>query len=358
MGSIFREEGAKVFSIDYIPERTPHREEEIEELGRYLVNTFERGDFRPPILIGPSGTGKTLAVIKSLERLRNNPIYGPHIITNIINTMITNSTYAVVKSIVSLLYPVPERGLSISDLLKKLESELVATDRKYVVCLDDADDIIRRDKGRIVYLLTRINEAVGEDLIYPIFVVRDYKTILTLPDYIRSKVGGLIMKFYPYTRDQLRDIITERVERGLKPETITSNAIETAAIISERIYGGNAREMINLIYRSAIYAEKVDAPYIDAEIIRETFYYTFYNNIVEPLTYPHKEVMRILTSTVDRDRYIVTDNDVEEIHSRVMDQGLTYIHVRKILADLAEKYGYLLLEDDLKHVFIPRRIFQ
>jgi len=255
-------------------------------------------------------------VIKSLERLRNNPIYGPHIITNIINTMITNSTYAVVKSIVSLLYPVPERGLSISDLLKKLESELVATDRKYVVCLDDADDIIRRDKGRIVYLLTRINEAVGEDLIYPIFVVRDYKTILTLPDYIRSKVGGLIMKFYPYTRDQLRDIITERVERGLKPETITSNAIETAAIISERIYGGNAREMINLIYRSAIYADKVDASYIDAEIIRETFYYTFYNNIVEPLTYPHKEVMRILTSTVDRDRYIVTDNDVEEIHSQ------------------------------------------
>ncbi len=358
MGGIFREDGATVFSIDYVPEKTPHREEEIEELGGYLVTTFERGDFRPPILIGPSGTGKTLVVIKSLERLRNNPMYGPHIITNIVNTMITNSTYAVIKNIVSLLSPVPERGLSISDLLKRLESELVATGRKYVVCLDDADDIIRRDKGRIVYLLTRINEAIGEGLIYPIFVVRDYKTILALPDYIKSKVGGLMMKFNPYTRDQLKDIIAERIEKGLEPEAITSNAIETAAIISERIYGGNAREMINLIYRSAIYAEKIEAPYIDAEIVRETFYYTFYNNIVEPLGYPHREVMKILTMTVDRDRYIVTDKDVEEIHSRVMNQGLTYIHVRKILTDLAEKHGYLLLEDDFKHVFIPRRIFQ
>ncbi len=358
MQTIFREEGAKVFSIDYIPERTPYREDVIDDLYNYLLNAIETGEYRPVVIVGPSGTGKTMVISKVINRITEDDYLSQKATAAVINTTIANSIYAVIKKITGFLTPIPERGLSISDILRRLETSLTTRGLKYIIGLDDADEMMKKEKGKLVYLLTRLGEEMGEQILYPIFIIRDTKLLRALPDHIKSKIGGPIYRFSPYKRGQLIEIIQERIDKGLKPDTVSKHAVEVAAINTEVIYGGNAREMINLIYRSALYAERQGLRKIDAETIREVFFYTFYNNVVREIRHPiKKEIMKMICRAVPRDEYLINEKILGEIYGEAEKLGMKKKEVESVMRKLAVEDGYLLKEDRYLHTLIPRTLF-
>jgi len=144
---------------------------------------------------------------------------------------------------------------------------------RYIVALDDSDELIRKEEGRIIEILTRIEEEYNARLIYPIIVLRDLYPILGLSSHIKSKIGGLTLEFKPYNWRELKDIVQERIELGLRPGSISANSVELAAYISDYIYGGNAREMINLIFRGGVIAESHHDSKVICEHIRQAFYW-------------------------------------------------------------------------------------
>jgi len=102
-------------------------------------------------------------------------------------------------------------GKSQDEIIDRLYNVLKMRDQRYLVALDDSDDLIRRDGGKIIELLTRIEEEYGERLIYPIIIVRNMAPIYSLSNHIRSKIDGPKIEFKPYNWRELIDIIEERI---------------------------------------------------------------------------------------------------------------------------------------------------
>ena len=356
MGKIFREGGEGYFSLEYLPERTPYREEHVKELYSYLTNEIRTGSFRPPILIGPSGTGKTTVVNKTLQYLTNKE---ENVLTRNFNMMLVNSSYSAIRNICSFVTPVPERGLSLNEIIEKLYGTLEMEDSIYVIGLDDVDELLRKERGRILEILTRINEDYGEYRVFPIVVVRSIKPIYVLPDHIRSKIGGLTLNFEPYNSHELVEIVKERIEKGLKENSISYNAVEAAAIISERIYGGNAREMINLIYKSALYCERRYLEYITVEVIRKVFFHEYYKHIKQDIKDRVKaNILKMIIMASKEDSYIITKNEIDTIINEINSSyGYGREEILKHIEELINR-GYLLEKDgNILQLFFPKDLF-
>jgi len=271
LSRIFKPEARKIFGISYLPNKTPHREEEIKLLFRWIKSGIDTDTYRIPVIYGPSGTGKTMVVRKTLDKLKS--IYKGDIEINIINSLAANTTYSALKNIGKMITDIPERGLSISEIIRRVYDVLSMRNIRYIVALDDADELIRKEEGRIIEILTRIEEEYNMRLIYPVIILRNLHPIIGLAGHIKSKIGGLTLEFKPYNWRELKDIIQERIELGFYPDSISINAIDLAAYISDYIYGGNAREMINLIFRGGIIAETHHDTKVICEHIRQAFYW-------------------------------------------------------------------------------------
>lgn len=356
MGKIFREGGERYFSLEYLPDRTPYREEHVKELYSYLTSEIKAGSFRPPILIGPSGTGKTTVVNKTLQHITNKE---NNLLARNFNMMLVNSSYSAIRNICSFVTPIPERGLSLDEIIEKLYGILEMEDSIYIVGLDDVDELLRREKGRILEILTRINEDYGEYRVFPVIVVRSMKPIYVLPDHIRSKIGGLTLTFEPYNSHELIEIMKERIEKGLKENSISTNAVEAAAIISEKIYGGNAREMINLIYKSALYCERRNLEYITVEIIRKVFFHEYYRYIKKDIKDKVKaNILKTIITASEEDSYIISKNEVDKVIKDLSSSyGYEIEEIQKHIEELINR-GYLLEKDgNIIQLFFPKDLY-
>lgn len=355
MGKIFKTGGEKFFSLEYIPEKTPYREYHINELYSYLISEIEAGSFRPPILLGPSGTGKTTVVNKTLQLIGMKL---GNITARNFNMMLVNSTYSAIRMICSFTTPIPERGLSLNEIIERLYGTLEMDNAIYIVGLDDVDELLRRERGRILEILTRVNEDYGVYRVFPIIVVRNIRPLYILPDHIKSKIGGITLNFDPYNSTELIEIVQERIERGLNENSITQNAIKASAIISEKIYGGNAREMINLIYKSSLYCEKKNIRPVTVEIVRKVFFHEYYKYVKQDVRdRVRTNILSAIIFSLDEDSYIIGDEKlnkiINEIHKRY---GYKKEEIIKNVNDLIGR-GYLAeKEGKVLQIFLPKDI--
>ncbi|HIE36568.1 TPA: hypothetical protein EYP83_00240 [Candidatus Geothermarchaeota archaeon] len=356
MGKIFREGGERFFSLEYIPEKTPYREHHINELYSYLDNEIKSGSFRPPILLGPSGTGKTTVVNKTLKLIG---MKWDKIITRNFNMMLVNSTYSAIRMICSFTTPIPDRGLSLNEIIERLYGTLEMDDSIYIVGLDDVDELLRRERGRILEILTRVNEDYGVYRVFPIVVVRNIKPLYVLPDHIKSKIGGITINFNPYSSKELIEIVNERIEKGLNEDSITQNAINVSAIISEKIYGGNAREMINLIYKSSLYCEKKNIRRVTVETIRKVFFHEYYKHVKQDIRDTVKtNILSTIILSLDEDSYIIEDDRLDDIITEIHERyGYKKEEIIKNIRELIGR-GYLAeKEGRILQIYLPKDIF-
>ncbi len=273
MSLIFKENGLIVFDPTYIPEKIPHRESQFNTIIESLENGIKYNVFSIPIIYGFSGTGKTTVVKKALIYLKEK--YSREILTCYINAATTSKSYIAIQKMIENVTPVPYRGLSADEMIHKLYEVLDIRNVKYIVAIDDADELIRRERGKIIDILSRIEEMYGRRLIYPVFILRDISVINGLAPYIRSKLGGPKIKFEPYNKTELIDISMERIQKGFKDNAISNNAIDACAYAVEKYFYGNARELINLLYKAGKIAEYLGHSRITTEIIRHALYDSF-----------------------------------------------------------------------------------
>lgn len=272
MARIFKEGGELVFDPSYLPDSLPHREQQMAILRDSIEGAILKAAHTTPILYGPSGTGKT-SVLRAILR----EVEGRYkkVMCTLINATIHSKTYVAIQRISSKVIPVPERGFSAEELLLKLYDRLDMEDVQYVVGIDDADELIRRERGKLLEVLTRVEENYGQRLIHPIVVLRNLEILNGLPPHITSKLGGLAIEFPRYNKRQLKDILAERIEKGINEGRITGNAVECASFATDLIYKGNARELINLTLRAGKIAEYLNDEEIKAEHVRQALFESY-----------------------------------------------------------------------------------
>lgn len=270
---IFKDE-SKLFP-EYVPPYLPHREEQIKKLVFFFKGLLERSSytFYRAICHGPVGTGKTV-VARFFGKLIEEEAKKKGISLSFIhlNCQIERTYFMIVSKIAESLIPgVPKRGFSPRQYIEWIMDHLEAEDMKILLCLDEADYLIRNDPSAL-YDLTRIPEIGNyKPRISLLLIMRDLALLKSLSQSISSTLQSNNIKFEPYTSNQIKTILEERVEEAFEEKAVSEDIIEEISIKAGIDKGGkgDARFALELLWRAGKIAEMKDSNMIKPEHLRE-----------------------------------------------------------------------------------------
>ncbi|PCN50557.1 hypothetical protein B6U99_03735 [Candidatus Geothermarchaeota archaeon ex4572_27] len=271
-GRIFRRNGRYYLSFSYLPPRLPHREEELRTLLDSVKPLVEGRveEYSTPVVYGPTGVGKTTTVRKMIEvlkRLRARV----SLTVCLVNCGVEQRPFNVVQRVSQEVLEGSIRGYSYEEAIGMINDALELRDEYLLLVLDEVDELLRVDRGRLLYVISRLDEEARSRRIFPLIVARRYESILDLPQHIRGKIAGPTLYFKPYTREQMRDIVMDRVSMAIAPNAITENAIEAISFIAANVDGGDARSAISLLLNGGNLAEQSGDPAINVEHVRRAY---------------------------------------------------------------------------------------
>jgi cell division control protein 6 len=143
-------------------------------------------------------------------------------------------------------------------------------DEAYVILtLDEFDTLIEKEGSEAVYTLTRLQEmrAGKPQRLSLISIMRDLKAAERLDASARSTLQRNVIRLERYPKDQLVDILSDRVAMAFEPSAVPEDVVDLVAelAVSE---SGNARFAIELLWRAGKYADAEDAGEVAPECVR------------------------------------------------------------------------------------------
>ncbi len=271
--SVFKDE-AKL-DINYVPSRLPHREKEhrlLMEFFSFLLRFPERMAQRV-IITGEVGTGKTAlaqrfgARISSEANKRRVNLRYVHINCR----EFRGKLFLVLQHALALFRPnFPRRGYSSEEILGSLVQVLDEENAYMILALDEFDSFIDQEGSEAVYKLTRMQEMRADkpQRISLIGIMRDLGKTEQLDTSARSTLQHNVIRLELYSKDQLIDILNDRVEIAFEPLTVPEDVVDLAAelAVSE---SGNARFAIELLWRAGKYTDAEDLSTVAPECVRK-----------------------------------------------------------------------------------------
>jgi cell division control protein 6 len=279
--SVFEDETK--LDINYVPHRLPHRDEEMRLLMEFFnfALHFPEKMAQRVVITGNVGTGKTVLsqrfgvdISRAAEQRGINLRY-----VHVNCREYRGSLFLIVHHVVSFFHPnFPKRGFSAEELLRILLQVLDEKDAYVILTLDEFESLVEREGAEAVYKLTRLQEVrLGKpQRISIICILRNLKIIDRLDASTRSTLQFNVINLEGYSKQQLIDILNDRVSLAFKPLTVPE---DTVSLIAELAFseGGNARFGIELLWRAGKYADTSDLGAVTPECVRKaaSSIYTF-----------------------------------------------------------------------------------
>ncbi len=262
---------------DYLPDRLPHREKELEQLAMYfrgLVTEPGAVSLRA-LIVGPIGVGKTtLARRFAYDFAASAQKRGIKVKVVDINCHAARTLYAVVTSMASQLgIPLPRRGYSPREVFETVHDELEQQDAHAIVILDEFDYFIETSGSDAVYFLIRVYDEYPhyKRRIHYILIMRDLSHV----NMVNQATAGYLMKniitLRGYTVAQLYDILSYRAELAFNPGTVGDEVLKYIAELTG-IDGqgeGNARQALQILALAGDFADKEGAGRVTIEHVRK-----------------------------------------------------------------------------------------
>lgn len=270
--SVFKNE-AKL-DINYIPEKLPHREREhrlLMEFFSFVTRCPERMAQRV-IITGDVGTGKTVlahhfgASITSEANKRAVKLRYAHVNCR----EKRGSLLPIVHQVITFFRPkYPARGYSEEEVLSTLMQILDEENITMILALDEFDSLIENEGSNAVYKLTRLQEMrQGKpQRLSLVFIVRDLKSIDQIDASAKSTLQNNIINLERYGKQQLIDILNDRVAMAFELGTVEEDVVDLIAELSFK-ETGNARFGIELLWRAGKYADAQDSQVMEPECVR------------------------------------------------------------------------------------------
>jgi cell division control protein 6 len=293
--TLFRD--PEVFEIDYVPEQFNHRETQMRELAFQIQPGLRGGRPLNSICRGLPGTGKTTSVRKLFAEIEETtkkliPIY--------INCQIDNTKFAIFSQIYRKLsgHLPPASGTSFKQVFDAIARLLLKEETVLLVCLDDANYLLyENEMNRVLYSLLRSHEAYPGTRSGVIVIISDMDVDLSRA--VDARVSSVFrpseIYFPPYSSEEVRYIIQERVMQGLYPGSLSEEMFEL--VVEQTQKSGDLRVGIDLLKRAALNAERRASRSIDYEDICRAYDVSKYLHLsysVKSLKDEEKRVLRIL----------------------------------------------------------------
>ena len=270
--SVFKDESK--LDINYVPYRLPHRNRELRLLTEFFSFLLHNpgGMTQRVLIIGRIGTGKTvlaqrfgLNVKREAEKLGIKLQY-----VHVNCREYRGSLFLILHKAVSIFHPnFPKRGYSAEELLQILMQVLDEQDTHLILTLDEFESLIEREGSEAVYKLTRLQETrVNKpQRLSLICILRKTEILEKLDESTRSTLQSNIIKLEQYSKNQLEDILKDRVNLAFNPSAVPEDVVSLIADIASS--EGNARLSIELLWRAGKYADLEKLDVVTAECVRK-----------------------------------------------------------------------------------------
>jgi len=255
--------------FDYVPEELPHRAEQLRKLARMfkpLLNSISQN----AVIRGPVGTGKTVIAKKFCNSFVNIARKQAKIVEYVHINCRKRSTDAMV--LIGILnhfdQRFPDRGFSVQEMLQILHKHLQRRDAQLLLVLDEADALLKKSGSNLIYNLTRFtDEAIKVGNLVSIIMISQKDVLSNLDQAALStfkRSNTIILN--RYTRDELYDIVDQRVKLAFHNNTVSKESIDLIADIASE--WGDARFAIEILWKSGMYADEHHVQFVIPEHVR------------------------------------------------------------------------------------------
>jgi len=335
----------------YIPEILLHREKEINDLASVLVVAL-RGETPSNVFIyGKTGTGKT-AVTKFVgqELLKKGKETDKNINFVHINCEIVDTQYRLLQNITNHFINewserIPFTGWPTDEVYTKLK-QLVDKDGGVTVIILDEVDKLKGDEA--LYNLSRLNNYLKKAKISMVGISNDLKFTEFLDPRVKSSLGEENMIFPPYDAGELQDILKQRIDIALKPDSIDNDVVPLCSALAAQEHG-DARRALDLLRISAELAERNESRKITKRFVRLAQNKIEIDRIIEVVRTLPTQSKQILLAILLQERHdnktggagAITTGEVYEIYKDLCKKTRTDALTQRRVADLISELDML-----------------
>jgi cell division control protein 6 len=266
--SVFKDQ--RTLSFDYVPQKLVHREAQMKKLVMLYRPVVESNLSQNAVLTGSVGTGKTATAKRFCTDLKDFAEKQQKAVDWVlVNCRQRNSESSAVLHVVNHFQPnFPDRGFSITEMLRILRKDLEKRKVHLVIILDEADVLLKKAGPDIIYKLTRFDEEKvdGRELVSLMLISQ--KNIFDMLDASSTSTFKRtnVVEFGKYSSDELGDIVKTRAELALHDGAIDDDAINLIAEVSSE--WGDARFAIEILEKAGMLADEESAGKISVEHVR------------------------------------------------------------------------------------------
>jgi len=266
--SVFKDQ--RTLSFDYVPQKLVHREAQMKKLVMLYRPVVESNLSQNAVLTGSVGTGKTATAKRFCTDLKDFAEKQQKAVDWVlVNCRQRNSESSAVLHVVNHFQPnFPDRGFSITEMLRILRKDLEKRKVHLVIVLDEADMLLKKAGPDIIYKLTRFGEEKvdGRELVSLMLISQ--KNIFDLLDASSTSTFKRtnVVEFGKYSSDELGDIVKTRAELAFHDGAIDDDAITLIAEVSSE--WGDARFAIEILEKAGMLADEESAGKISVEHVR------------------------------------------------------------------------------------------
>jgi len=335
----------------YTPDILPHREREISNLASVLVPALRDETPSNVFIYGKTGTGKT-AVTKFVgnELLKKGGETNKKVNFIYINCEVVDTQYRLLQNIANHFIDdwserIPFTGWPTDEVYAKLKQMIEKEGGVAVIILDEVDKL----KGdEALYNLSRINSDLKRARVSIVGLSNDLKFTEFLDPRVKSSLGEENMIFPPYDAGELQDILNQRVEIALRPESIDADVVPLCSALAAQEHG-DARRALDLLRMSAELAERGKSLKITKKHVRLAQNKIEIDRIIEVVRTLPTQSKLILLALLLQEKHnkktgttgAITTGEVYEIYKELCKKTRTDSLTQRRVADLISELDML-----------------
>ncbi len=316
--------GAKLFKDrevlrhDYLPERLPHREDQIRLLGSTVAPVLRNSRCSNIFIYGKTGTGKTAVTKYVLSHLESKAKeHGAQVRFCYINCRMTGSEYRVFASLSqSVGMSIPFTGLSVGEVFDRFRTGLDQARIIFIIVLDEVDALIKDRGDAFMYELTRINETLNKSKVAIIGISNDLRLKEFLDPRVFSSLSEEELVFRPYDAEELRNILLERSKLSFQEGVLSDSALSICSALAAAEHG-DARRALDLLRVAGEVAERKGAKMVTEEHVRQAEKHIEHNRVVDALNNLTLHSKLVLLSVYRLSKPSATTGEIYDIYNEL-----------------------------------------
>jgi len=308
----------EVLRHDYLPNKLPHREDQIRLLGGVVAPVLKNARCSNIFIYGKTGTGKTAVtkyVLSHLEAKAKE--YGASVKFCYVNCRMKGTEYRIFANLSQTIgLIIPFTGLSVGEVFDRFRVGLDAKRTLFIVVLDEIDSLIKSRGDGLLYELTRINETLTQSRVSIIGISNDLRLKEFLDPRVFSSLSEEEMIFKPYDASELRNILLERSRLSFNQGSLSEAALNVCSAMAAAEHG-DARRALDLLRVAGEVAERQGAQTVTEDHVKEAERNIEHNRVVEALENLTLHSKLVLLSVYHINKSSVTTGEIYDVYNKI-----------------------------------------